>query len=318
MIHTILGAGGPVSNAVRQELEAQGKQVRLASRRTIATQGATRWIKTDLLVKEEVMEVVKGSDVVYLCAGLRYEKEVWAQEWPVLMKNVIEACKQADARLIFFDNVYMYGRVQGPMTENTPNRPSSVKGEIRAKIAESLMQEIKAGRLKGSIARAADFYGSESLNSFFDFMVLAKFAKKEKAMWMGDPNTLHSFTYVPDAAKAMAILGDLPSSDGQIWHLPTAKPQTGKAFLEMAAKQFHVHNKYMKVNKLLLKSLGIFMKIMREMVEMYYQYEFDYHFNSDKFEKTFGFVPTPYQKGIEEISCTFLNKEQEGTIVNRI
>ena len=51
------------------------------------------------------------------------------------MSNSIEACKRAGAKLIFFDNVYMYGKAGGPMTEETPFNPCSKKGEIRAKIA---------------------------------------------------------------------------------------------------------------------------------------------------------------------------------------
>src|SRR4028119_1318564 len=121
------------------------------------------------------------------------------------------------------------------MTEETPYNPSSEKGKIRAQIAELLMTEAKAGNIRASIARAADFYGASSLNSFLDSMVLAKYAAGKKAMWLGNADAKHSFTYVPDAAKALVVLSEHPESDNQVWHLPTAKALTGRTFIEMAA-----------------------------------------------------------------------------------
>jgi nucleoside-diphosphate-sugar epimerase len=99
----------------------------------------------------------------------------------------------------------MYGKVKGTMTEDTPHQPVSEKGKIRARVAERIMEEAKKGNIKATIARAADFYGSRSMNSFFDSMVLDKYKKGQKAMWLGDPKKLHSFTYVPDTGKALYL-----------------------------------------------------------------------------------------------------------------
>jgi hypothetical protein len=109
--------------------------------------GATEIVSADLSDKEQTIRAVAGSSVVYLLAGLKYDHKVWAATWPLIMANTIEACKRAGAKLIFFDNVYMYGRVNGSMTEETPFNPCSKKGEIRAKIAVSLMDEWKDGSL---------------------------------------------------------------------------------------------------------------------------------------------------------------------------
>jgi len=87
---------------------------------------------------------------------------VWQELWPRIMASTIEACKRAEAKLVFFDNVYMYGKVAGPMTENTPYAPCSKKGEIRAKIAAALMNEVQAGGLSAMIVRSADFYGPDT------------------------------------------------------------------------------------------------------------------------------------------------------------
>jgi nucleoside-diphosphate-sugar epimerase len=153
-MHIILGAGGPVANALTTELENNDKEVRLVSRKPVAgSKATTTWQKADLLNYTELLTATKGATIIYLCAGLVYDKDVWKQQWPVIMQNVINVTKQANARLIFFDNVYMYGPVNGPMTETTPYNPTSEKGKIRAGIADMVMNEVKAGKLDATIAR---------------------------------------------------------------------------------------------------------------------------------------------------------------------
>ncbi|HEY8781626.1 MAG TPA: NAD-dependent epimerase/dehydratase family protein [Mucilaginibacter sp.] len=304
-MHTILGAGGAVANALTRELLTNNETIRLISRKPIvnANKNVT-WRKADLLNYAELLEAAKGSAVIYLTAGLVYDKKIWKAQWPVIMQNVINVAKETQTRLIFFDNVYSYGLVNGPMTESTPYNPGSKKGEIRAGIATKLMDETKAGNIKASIARAADFYGTDNLLGFLDIMVLDKFAKKQKAQWIGDANKLHNFSYIPDMGKGMFLLGQRPESDNQIWHLPTAPPLTGKQFIEMAAKIYNVEPKYFAIKKFMMQLYGLFNKTVHELVEMYYQYDHDYIFDSSKFEKAFGVKPTSYADGIKVLSET--------------
>lgn len=309
-MHTILGAGGAVANALSRELINNNQTVRLVSRRPVKTTGDNvTWKKADLLNYNEVLEAARGSNVIYLCAGLVYDKDIWREQWPIIIKNVINVTKETKARLIFFDNVYMYGLVNGPMTEQTPYKPNSVKGEIRAGIASKIMEEVKAGNIRAIIARAPDFYGTDSQNSFFDMMVLDKYAKKQTAQWIGNPKVKHNFIYIPDAGKAMYLLGQSPESDNQIWHLPTSPVKTGKEFIELAASIYGVKPKFMAINKFMLWLVGLFQKVVAGTVEMYYQYDHDYNFNSDKFEKAFNFKPTSYQDGIRHMSETNYKKQ---------
>ncbi len=308
-MHTILGAGGPVANALTRELSNHNETIRLVSRKPIVNAHKNiTWRKADLLNYAEVLEAAKGSTVIYLCAGLVYDKEIWKTQWPVIMQNVINVAKETKARLIFFDNVYMYGLVNGSMTENTPYNPCSAKGEVRAKIATMLMDEVKAGNINASIARAADFYGTETGNSFFDMMVLANFSKNKKAQWLGSPAKLHSFSYIPDMGKAMYLLGQHPESDNQIWHMPTAPALTGKQFIDMTARIYEVKPQYFAINKFLLWAYGLFNKVVMGTVEMYYQYNHNYNFDSSKFEKAFNFRPTSYEDGIKAMSETWYAK----------
>jgi nucleoside-diphosphate-sugar epimerase len=309
-MHTILGAGGPVANALTRELQNVNANIRLVSRRPIEIKHKnTRWQKADLLNYDELLAASKGSEVIYLTAGLVYDKKIWAQQWPVIMQNYIRLGKETGARLIFFDNVYSYGLVDGPMLETTPYDPISKKGEIRAKIATQLMDEAKAGNIKASIARGADFYGTEDVKGVMDVMLLDKLKKGQKPQWLGDVNKLHNFSYIPDMGKGMFLLSQNPLSDNQIWHMPTAKPMKSIDFIRMAADIYGAQSKYMAINKFMLQLFGLFSTMTNELVEMYYQYDHDYNFNSDKFEKAFSYKPTTYEDGIKAMSQTLYKRQ---------
>ncbi len=304
-MHTILGAGGPVANALTRELMNANETIRLVSRKPVNTTGKNvTWQKADLLNYDEVLSAAKGSTIIYLVAGLVYDKDVWKQQWPIIMQNVINVTKATGARLIFFDNVYMYGLVNGAMTEDTPYHPSSVKGSIRAGIANMLMDEVKAGNINATIARAPDFYGTDSTNSFVDMMVLSKYAAGQSAQWIGDAGKKHNFIFIEDAGKAMYLLGQNPDSANQIWHLPTPPAITGKQFIEIAASVYKVKPRFFSIKKYMLWLIGLFQKVVMGTVEMYYQYDHDYIFDSSKFEQAFNFKPTSYEDGITEMSKT--------------
>jgi nucleoside-diphosphate-sugar epimerase len=158
-MQTILGAGGAIGTELLRELAHTRHPVRLVGRDPKLVPGTTEALSADISDLDQTIRAVSGSTVVYLLVGLKYELRVWRELWPRIMHNAIEACKRANAKLIFFDNVYMYGKVSGPMTEETPFNPCSKNGEIRAQIATTLLNEIRAGKLNAMIARSADFYG---------------------------------------------------------------------------------------------------------------------------------------------------------------
>lgn len=301
MNHTILGAGGSIGNALAYELHKSNESVRLVSRSGYSIFG-TESFKADISSYKETLESVKDSDIVYLCAGLKYDRNIWADLWPKIMQNTIDACKNAGAKLIFFDNVYMYGKVDGKMVEDTPYAPCSKKGEIRAKIATMLEYEMKNNNIQASIARAADLYGPYIKgNSVPYFMAIDRLMKGMSAQWLVDDKIPHSFTYTLDCAKGLDLLWRNDDCFQQIWHLPTCNPGIdGKTFIEIAAKELKVKPDYSVLKKWMIQLAGLFNRTIYESVEMLYQSEFDYQFDSTKFDKRFNFKPTSYEQGIKE------------------
>lgn len=298
-MQTILGSTGVIGKELARVLPRYTNKIRLVSRSPKKVNEGDELVSANLLNSEEILKAVEGSEVVYLTAGLKYNIKVWRRDWPVIMKNVIVACKKNNSKFVFFDNVYSYGKVDGWMTEESPVKPDSEKGKVRAKLNEMIMNEVEQGKLNAIIAKAADFYGPDTPLSFVNIMVFENYKKGKKAQWMIDVNKKHSFTYTPDAAKGTAILGNTESAYNQIWHLPTNRNVlTGKEFIELAAKAMGVEPKYMVVKKWMLSMLGLFNKVIKENNEMLYQNDSDYLFDSTKFEKAFNFEPISYKEGI--------------------
>jgi nucleoside-diphosphate-sugar epimerase len=188
------------------------------------------------------------------------------------------------------------------MTEDSPVNPPSRKGAVRKQIAEMLMNEVKAGKLMALIARAADFYGPGNENSFVTSVVYNNFKKGKAANWFSSVDKKHSFTYTPDAARATALLGNTDDAYSQVWHLPTDKNTlTGRELITIFAEEMNVKNRVSPMPAWMIKILGIFIPVMKEFPEMFYQYDQDYFFDSSKFDKRFDFKTTTYREGIKKM-----------------
>ena len=305
-LHTILGAGGVVANELAAELARTRQRVRLVGRQPKALGPASAVVAADLTNPQQTIDAVAGSSIVYLLVGLKYDRRIWARDWPLIMRNVIAACQQAGARLIFFDNIYMYGRVAGPLTEATPFNPCSRKGEIRAAIATTLLDEMKAGRITAAIARSADFYGPGTGNSTIKQLVFDKFAAGGKASWLVNDSVRYSLTFTPDAGKSLALLAGSPLTWGQTWHVPTCSaPLTARDFIALAAQAFGVPPRHGILSRPMIRLAGIFVPTIRESYEMLYQYDSDYIFDSSKFAQAFAFTPTPYAEGARITAASY-------------
>lgn len=300
-MQTILGANGTIGSLLAKELPTYTNKVRLVSRHPKKVNESDELFPADLSDPAMVEKAVAGSEVVYLLVGFDYNLKVWQEKWPKLMRATVDACIRHKAKLVFFDNVYMYDINAIPhMTEESPLNPPSKKGAVRKHIAEMLMHEVKAGKLTALIARSADFYGPNSKTSFITEVVYKNFKKGKKANWFMNADKKHSFTFTPDAAKATAILGNTPDAYNQVWHLPTAKnPLTGKEIISLFAQEMKVADNFSVLPTWLIKIIGIFIPVLKEMSEMMYQYDRDYIFDSSKFDKRFNFKATSYSDGVK-------------------
>lgn len=299
--HTILGAGGAIGRELARILPAYADPIRLVSRHPQKVNPADELVTADLMDGPSVAAAVEGSDVVYLTVGLPYQLRVWQQQWPHIMENVITACITHQAALVFFDNIYCYGRVDGPITELSPLAPSSEKGKVRVQLAHMLEEAWQSRGLQGAIVRSADFYGKGADQAAFDSLVLKKFRERKKAQWLCDDRVRYTMTYIPDAALGTAMIGHTPDTWQQVWHLPSsAEALSAGDIITMAAELASMSPGHTLLKKNMLRLAGIFDKTVREMLEMTYQYQYDYIFDSSKFERYFKLSATPYSDGLRE------------------
>lgn len=303
-MQVILGGGGAIGSQLAKALKTYTTTIRIVSRTPEKVNEDDEVYAADLTNEAAVSKAVEGANVVYLVAGLPYKLAVWQQQWPLIMRYVIDACKQHKAKLVFFDNVYLYDEASvGHLTEASPVNPPSRKGKVRAEIAQLILNEISSGALTAMIVRAADFYGPGINSSVLQETVYKPFKKGKTAVWMGNRSKVHSFTYTPDAARATALLGNTPDAYNQVWHLPTSDERlTGNDWIQLFAEQMQVKNKAMTVAKPMVRVMGFFNPLMKEMVEMMYQNNQDYYFDSTKFKTRFpAFKTTSYKEGVKEI-----------------
>lgn len=300
-MQTILGANGTIGSVLARELVDYTDKIRLVSRNPKKVNSSDMLFPADLSNPLNVEKAVACSEVVYLVVGFDYKINVWEENWPNLMRATIDACIKHRSRLVFFDNVYMYDINAIPhMTEDSAIKPPSKKGAVRKQIAQMLMDEVKAGKLMALIARSADFYGPDNEKSFVNETVYKNLKKGKKANWFMSADKKHSFTFTPDAAKATALLGNTTDAYNQVWHLPTDKNTlTGREFVGLFAEEMKGSDKVSVMPLWMIKILGIFIPVMKEMPEMMYQYDRDYFFDSSKFEKRFNFKPTTYKEGVK-------------------
>lgn len=303
-MQTILGGGGAIGKELAKALKQYTSQIRIVSRTPEKINPEDELMSADLNDREAVDRAVKGSEVVYLVAGIPYKLKTWREQWPRIMDNVIEACKKHQAKLVFFDNIYAYDKnALHHLTEVSSINPPSKKGQVRAAIAQKLMDEIHSGKLNAMIVRAADFYGPGIGSSMLQETVLKNLKKGKAAYWMGDLSKTHSFTYTPDAARGTAVLGNTADAYNQVWHLPTSEEKlTGHDWVRLFANKMQVKEKSSAISKGLVRFLGLFNPLMRELVEMMYQNETDYYFDSSKFRKRFpDFAVTSYSEGVQSV-----------------
>ena len=300
-LQTILGAGGAIGSGLAAELVNYTRSIRLVSRNPVKVNQSDELIPADLTDAAAVDAAVEGSEIVYLTVGLKYRTSVWESGWPVIMRNVLDACIKHSSRLVFFDNVYMYDPDHlHAMTESCPVKPCSRKGAVRAHIAGMLMNEVEKAKVNAMIVRAADFISAK--NSVLVELVYRNLVKGKKALWVGNADRIHSFTYDVDATKATALLGNDVDAYNQVWHLPTDRtPMTVRNWIELMAREMRAKAAMSTLPVWSLGILGLGMPELGELKEMAYQYQRDYFFDSGKFEQHYGARATGPQATIRQL-----------------
>lgn len=303
-MQTILGANGQIAEELAKELEKKyHTKIRLVSRNPRKVNETDELFPADLLDWQATHNAVEGSDIVYLTVGLPMNSHLWEEQFPIMMQNVITACKIHGCRLVYFDNTYMYSKTSEPQTEGSLFLPVGRKSKVRAKVAKMLLDEMKNKTIKAVICRAPEFYGPGKTQSLTNTLIFQNIKQGKKLKVPLRDDTLRTLIWTPDASRAMALIGNTPDAYNQTWHLPCDDERlTYKQFIELTSKIYQINFEYSVVKAWLFKIGGLFKKELKEVQELLPRYKVDNIFVSTKFKTRFpNFKVTSYKEGISNI-----------------
>jgi nucleoside-diphosphate-sugar epimerase len=300
--HVVVGAGRIGAGTARL-LAQRGHDVVVVSRRGTPVEGATG-VAADASDGPRLAEIAQGADALYNCANPQ-QYHTWAKVWPPIADAMLHAAEASGAVLVTMNNLYGYGEVTEPMREDTPFRPTTVKGWIRARMYRDAKQLHDAGRIRMTEARASDYVGGQDM-SVLDTTVLSRIAKGSRPIWLGDPDAAHSWTYVDDAAATLAAIAVDERAWGRPWHVPTPPPISARAAAARAAELVGAPQpRLTRIPYPVFWAGGVLNPQLRAMREMQYQFARPFELDSRLTEETFGLTPTPLDDALRAATLAY-------------
>lgn len=295
--HLVFGTG-PLGRATAQALLDRGHAVTLANRagRMPEPPKGAEVRAVDLNDVASARAAAEGAAAVYLCAQPPYHR--WPEMFPALQDAALEAAASAGARLVVGENLYGYGPVRQVMTEDLSLDPNTRKGRVRAEMHHDLMAAHESGRVQVAVARASDFFGPWVVGSAVGERAFRAVVQGRPAEVYGDPDTPHSYTFVEDFGRALAILGTDTRGVGQVWHVPNAPAVSTRRFLELAFRLAEQTPRFKRFSRAEIALIGLFVPPMKESLEMLYEFERPFVVDHSKFARTFGDISTPLEAAL--------------------
>ncbi|WP_116424543.1 NAD-dependent epimerase/dehydratase family protein [Pseudomonas citronellolis] len=303
-MQTVLGATGQIAMELARELRrTYTDDIRLVSRKPLKINDSDALVAADLLDADQAAKAVKGSSIVYFTAGLPPDTQLWETQFPVMLRNSLDAARAAKAKFVYFDNTYMYPQDDRVLTENAPFEPVGRKGRVRAQMASMVLQEMQRGDIPVVIGRAPEFYGPGKTQSITNTLVIDNIRAGKTPRVPVRDDTKRTLIWTPDASRALAALGNASDTFGQTWHLPCDDDRlTYKQFVALASEIFGREPSYKVLGKWTLTAVGLISKQVRELRELLPRYEHDNLFDSSRYKQRFpDFKVTTYRQGLTRI-----------------
>jgi nucleoside-diphosphate-sugar epimerase len=298
---------GPIGRATAARLIAEGREVIVAQRNAPSDlpKGAT-FAPVDALDRDAVIKVVRGSGQFVVTIGFAYSGALWRDVWPTVISNFVAACKATGARMVFVDNLYMYGPQTRPLIETMTLSYHGLKPAARSAATRVWMAAAAAGEARVAALRPPDFYGPGVGRSFLGDTSIGKLVQGKPAVFVGSPDVLHDYAYVPDVARAATTLLDAPDSAfGQAWHMPCAPTRTTRDILQIAADTLGVKLRISAMPAWMLGPSAMFSPLLRELKEMRFQWDRPYEVDASRFKAAFWSDVTPFETGVAETALAF-------------
>ncbi|WP_261326997.1 NAD-dependent epimerase/dehydratase family protein [Modestobacter marinus] len=296
--HVVVGKG-PVGSATAQLLAERGHEVLVLSRSGGRSTDAVEHRAVDAADATALTAAVGRADVLYNAVNPPSYTD-WTRDWPPIATALLTAAELSGALLVTMSNLYVYGRPSGPMTPQSRLAATDVKGRIRTRMWEDALAARAAGRVRVTEARASDFLGPGVPGEQSHLMrQMATLRRGRRAWVIGDPAAPHSWTYVPDVAATLAVLGTDPRAEGRAWHVPTTPPRTQRQALTDLARAMGVEP--VPVSGIpwpVLRAAGVAVPLFRELVAIRHQWDAPFVIDATETAATFGLAPTPWEDAL--------------------
>ncbi len=296
--HVVVGAG-PVGTATARLLVDRGEEVVLVTRSGSGPQDAavTR-VAADASSSGRMSELADGAVAIYNCVNPPYHR--WPTDWPPIAQALLTAAEHSGAVLATVSNLYGYGPVDGPMTEDLPLAATGSKGQVRAQMWRDALAAHTAGRVRATEVRSSDYVGRGSESHLG--RAVPKLLRGRKVSVMRSADTAHTWTAVDDVARLLVTVAGDERAWGRPWHTPSNPPRTQREGLDDIARIAGLHPvKVSEYSPTLLRAMGLVNPMMRELPEVAYQFEQPFVLDSTAAQDTFGLAPTDWEVVLKEV-----------------
>lgn len=299
MVTSVVIGAGQLGLAVTRELLRRGQHVRIVSRRgAVEVRPEVEVLAADVTNHGQAAGVGEGAGVIYHCAAPPYAQ--WVTKCVPIMEGIIVAAATGTKKIVYGDNLYAYGPVSGPLTEDLPYRATGPNGKVRAEGAAILMEAHRQGRVRAAIGRASDFYGPHVLQSTAGERIFVPSLRGKAAQVLGNPDAPHTYTFIDDFAGALVTLGERDDALGQIWHVPSAETVTTRHFVQMVFEEAGTPMRLSVGPEWAMSLIALFNPTMRAVKEQSYQRTGPWVVDHSKFARAFGAHPTPHREAIRQ------------------
>jgi nucleoside-diphosphate-sugar epimerase len=292
-LHVIVGSG-PVGSATARELLTRGEQVRVVTRRGTGPDGA-ECVAADAQDAARLSELADGAAAIYNCVNPTYSAAAWTRDWPPIAAALLAAAESSGAVLATTSNLYVYGPVDAPITEQTPLAAIGPKGKLRAQMWRETLAAHEAGRVRAFEVRGSDYLGG---NSLLAAVITPAYRKGRTAYVPAALDAPHTWTNVEDVARLLVVgVGD-ERAWGRAWHVPSAPAVSIRTLAGLAATQLGATPKLRSVPGPVFRTLGLAVPMLRELRETQHQFRRPFVLDSSAAESTFGLVPQPLEASV--------------------
>ena len=301
--HVIIGAG-PIGTATALLLAERGEDVVIVTRSGSGpSHPAVTPAAADASSSAQMAELATGAVALYNCANPAYHR--WPIDWPPLARALLTAAERSGAVLATVSNLYGYGRVSGPMTEDLPLAATGPKGRTRAQMWRDALAAHDAGRVRATEVRASDYVAPGPSSHLGDRVVPRLLAGKSVTV-LKSADTPHTWTAVNDVARLLVTVAADERGLGRAWHVPSNPPRTQREAVRDLCHVAGVDSVRVREHPaVLIRALGLVNPLIRELAEVSYQFENPFVLDSSAAEQTFGLVPTPWDDVLAGVIASY-------------